>query len=100
MPDGFNKHTSGAARRIINRLTRLRIQYHNKKEIPADAAGKYLLFAKLLRDADKLDIYRVLAPFLEPENADKAPKFIKAHASELISPEFINAFVAGSSDFT
>jgi len=76
-------------------IVRYAIQYHNKKEIPADAAGKYLLFAKLLRDADKLDIYRVLAPFLEPENADKAPKFIKAHASELISPEFINAFVAG-----
>jgi putative nucleotidyltransferase with HDIG domain len=76
-------------------LVRYAIKYHNKKEIPADATGKYLLFAKLLRDADKLDIYRVLAPFLEPENADKAPKFIKAHASERISPEFIHAFVAG-----
>lgn len=76
-------------------LVRYAIKYHNKKEIPADATGKYLLFAKLLRDADKLDIYRVLAPFLDPENVDKAPKFIKAHASDLISPEFIKAFVAG-----
>jgi putative nucleotidyltransferase with HDIG domain len=71
------------------------IKYHNKKEIPADAAGRRLIFARLLRDADKLDIYRVLAPFLEPENADKAPKFIKAHASAAISPNFIEAFKNG-----
>ena len=76
-------------------LVRYAIKYHNKKEIPADATGKYLLFAKLLRDADKLDIYRVLAPFLDPENADKAPKFMKSKSTDLISPDFIDAFVEG-----
>ena len=76
-------------------LVRYAIKYHNKKEIPADATGKYLLFARLLRDADKLDIYRVLAPFLEPENADKAPKFMKSKSTDLISPDFIDAFVEG-----
>ncbi|MBO6201900.1 MAG: HD domain-containing protein [Selenomonas sp.] len=76
-------------------LVRYAIKYHNKKEIPAEASGRYLLFAKLLRDADKLDIYRVLSPFLDAENADKAPKFMKAKTSELISPEFVQAFAAG-----
>lgn len=76
-------------------LVRYAIKYHNKKEIPADATGRKLLFAKLLRDADKLDIYRVLAPFLDPENADNAPKFIKADASQYISPDFIEIFKEG-----
>jgi len=71
------------------------IKYHNKKEIPADAAGRRLLFARLLRDADKLDIYRVLSPFLDPEKADQAPRFMKAKSTDLISPEFIKAFAAG-----
>ncbi|SDO83777.1 HD domain-containing protein [Selenomonas ruminantium] len=76
-------------------LVRYAIKYHNKKEIPADAAGKKLLFARLLRDADKLDIYRVLSPFLDPDKADQAPKFIRADASQLISPDFMVAFKEG-----
>lgn len=71
------------------------IKYHNKKEIPAEAAGRRLVFAKLLRDADKLDIYRVLAPFLDPENEQNAPRSIEAGAGQNISPEFIQAFVNG-----
>jgi putative nucleotidyltransferase with HDIG domain len=76
-------------------LVRYAIKYHNKKEIPAEAAGRKLLFAKLLRDADKLDIYRVLLPYLDPEKADDAPKFIRSDASQFISPDFIEAFKHG-----
>ena len=76
-------------------LVRYAIKYHNKKEIPAEAAGRKLLFAKLLRDADKLDIYRVLLPYLDPEKADDAPKFIRSDASQFISPDFIEAFKNG-----
>ncbi|MFV0635474.1 HD domain-containing protein [Mitsuokella sp. WILCCON 0060] len=76
-------------------LVRFAIGRHNKKEIGPAPSKKALLFAKLLRDADKLDIYRVLSPYLGPENADKAPKFIAADASQLISPDFIEDFKAG-----
>jgi len=76
-------------------LVRFAIQYHNKKEIPADASGKKLLFAKLLRDADKLDIYRVLAPYLDPENEQNAPRSLEAGTDQTISPDFIEAFKNG-----
>lgn len=35
------------------------ILHHNKKEIPEDVEGKSLLHAQLIRDADKLDNFRV-----------------------------------------
>ena len=54
-----------------------------------------IFFAKIIRDADKLDIYRVLEPFLAQENADKMPKFIKGKARPDISPDFVENFVTG-----
>ena len=72
------------------------IQNHNKKVIaPCDDERK-ILFAKLIRDADKLDIYRVLEPFLAQANADKMPKFIKGKAHPDISPDFVENFVTGN----
>lgn len=44
------------------------IANHNAKLIKATDNGRELLFAKIIRDADKLDIYRVLEPFLEPSD--------------------------------
>lgn len=76
-------------------LVRFAIARHNKKEIGAAPSARALAFAKLLRDADKLDIYRVLAPFLTPAGESKAPKFIQATASQRISPHFIEIFRAG-----
>ena len=71
------------------------IQNHNKKVIaPCDDERK-ILFAKLIRDADKLDIYRVLEPFLAQANADKMPNFIKGKARPDISPDFVENFVTG-----
>ena len=55
-------------------LVKFTIQNHNKKIVaPTDDARK-MLFAKIIRDADKLDIYRVLEPFLAQDNADKMPR--------------------------
>ena len=71
------------------------IQNHNKKTVePCDDERK-ILFAKLIRDADKLDIYRVLEPFLAQANADKMPNFIKGKARPDISPDFVENFVTG-----
>lgn len=76
-------------------LVRFAIGNHNKKEIAPTDDKRKLLFAKLLRDADKLDIYRVLSPYLTPDGADKAPKFIKSDASQLVSEDFIRDFAEG-----
>jgi putative nucleotidyltransferase with HDIG domain len=50
-------------------LVRFAIKNHNKKVIEPTDSKRELLFAKLLRDADKLDIYRVLTPYLDNEEA-------------------------------
>ena len=76
-------------------IVRFAIRNHNKKNIAPCEDDRKLLFAKLIRDADKLDIYRVLEPFLAQENADKMPRFIKGKARPEISPDFVEDFVAG-----
>lgn len=76
-------------------LLRFAIANHNKKTIQPTADKRKLLFARLLRDADKLDIYRVLTPYLTPAGVAKAPNFIKSAASQLVSPAFVEAFAAG-----
>ena len=74
---------------------RFAIKYHNKREIAPTDDERKLFFAKLIRDADKLDIYRVLLPFLAPDAAEKAPNFVPSDAAQEVSPDFIADFAAG-----
>ena len=76
-------------------IVKFAISQHNKKEIAPTDSERRLLFAKVIRDADKLDIYRVLEPYLAQENADKMPKFIKGKARAEISPDFVEKFMRG-----
>jgi hypothetical protein len=39
------------------------IEYHGLKELPADLEGECLLFSKLIRDADKLDVFYVVLEY-------------------------------------
>ena len=52
------------------------IKYHNAIAIPQTANRKQYLFATIIRDADKLDIYRVLAPFLTPPSPEGYSKVL------------------------
>ena len=36
------------------------VEYHGRKELPNGLDGESVLFARLIRDADKLDIYRIV----------------------------------------
>ena len=47
---------TGNERQIIETA----IKYHGEKELPANLAGDALLLSKMIRDADKLDIYHVV----------------------------------------
>ena len=80
-------------------IVRFAIKNHNQMMIeplmPTLENERRLLFAKIIRDADKLDIYRVLLPFLTPEGRKSAPKFLEREASELVSENFIRSFAAG-----
>ncbi len=46
------------------------IRYHNMRVLPQEQDAKIVLFAKLLRDADKLDIWRVFVDYYEGRYAD------------------------------
>jgi len=76
-------------------IVRFAIKYHNKKEITPTDDRRKTFFAKLIRDADKLDIYRVLLPFLSPDGAEKAPNFVPSDAAQEVSPDFVADFAAG-----
>ena len=49
------------------------IASHNAAEIPVDANGKTLLFIRLLRDADKLDIWRVFIEYYKTRDNQPNP---------------------------
>lgn len=62
---------------------------HNAKEIAPTDNKRFLSFAKLIRDADKIDIYRVLKPYLGPTDGTGC------------SPDFVELFVEGKQcDYT
>lgn len=49
---------------------RLAIQHHNKKTLPDSYGNDSLLLAKILRDADKADIYRVMSNYYDNHKLD------------------------------
>lgn len=70
-------------------LVTFAIYHHNKKEIAPTADARQQFFARLLRDADKLDIYRVLEPLLAPSDGSG------------VSPAFLEKFATGEQvDYT
>ncbi len=75
-------------------LVKFAIKNHNKKVIEPCNDDRKIFFAKLIRDADKLDIYRVLEPYLAQENAHKMPNFITGRSPD-ISPDFVEKFARG-----
>lgn len=61
---GLLNELSQTDRKIIT----FSILNHNKRVIAPTDDERNLLFAKIIRDADKLDIFRVLSPYLEPSD--------------------------------
>lgn len=93
--DGHSLDHAALALRIIGEkrlllkipaLDRQRVAFaiarHNQRTIGDSIDGDALTCARILRDADKLDIYRVLEPFLTP-------------AQNNVSEGFLARFVAG-----
>lgn len=49
------------------------IIFHNKKELPNDLSVEDSLFCKLIRDADKLDIFRIITEYEEERRNNPNP---------------------------
>jgi len=47
------------------------ISYHNRFDLPKDETEKCLFYTKLLRDADKMDIWRVVTGYYGQKNGQK-----------------------------
>ncbi|MDY6911219.1 MAG: HD domain-containing protein, partial [Chloroflexota bacterium] len=47
------------------------IAYHNRANLPSDETDRCLFFSKLLRDADKLDIWQVFIDYYAHNNGDR-----------------------------
>lgn len=71
------------------------IENHNKKNIAPAPTQKHLLFAKIIRDADKLDIFRVLEPYLTGKKIQTFSKIPFEDENMMFAPGFIDKFVRG-----
>jgi len=71
------------------------ISNHNQRVIQENVSGSTLLFCKLIRDADKLDIFEQIINFYE--NPSETPHFAVAgnHKDVRYSPEIIEGILSG-----
>lgn len=59
---GENGLLNGCPEEEKNKIL-LAIQYHNKRDLPKESVEKDLMYARILRDADKLDILHVITDY-------------------------------------
>lgn len=72
------------------------IRYHNKLELPTDTDLDHLRYIKLIRDADKLDIFAVLLEsYTKPELAANKVVQLGLNDSEDISDSIFESFANG-----
>jgi putative nucleotidyltransferase with HDIG domain len=73
------------------------IEHHGRRSLPADLTGQALLFSKLIRDVDKLDIYRVVIKLYRQYRADPAgfPWELELPDEPRYSPEVLDAVMNG-----
>jgi hypothetical protein len=78
------------------RMLTLAIAYHNAATLPENASERALLFMKLIRDADKLDIWKVVIDYYQERlvNPNKAIELDLPDSSEC-SPKALDALYQG-----
>ena len=82
-----------AERRIIE----CAVEYHGLKELPGDLSEQTLLFARMIRDADKLDVLHIVAKYqmLYEQDPDKFVLEIELVDEPRCSPEVVEAILSG-----
>ncbi len=73
------------------------INYHNRATLPENEDREVLLFSKLIRDADKVDIYRVTIEYYENKEKLGQNKAIELGLPDdpFISKEVVNEVING-----
>lgn len=79
---------SAAERALITKA----IGYHNVRALPTDEDERTLFFSKLLRDADKLDIWRIFIDYYDGQYDHRNSTIVWGLANEPVcSPKIVNA---------
>ncbi|MFO7936146.1 MAG: HD domain-containing protein [Kiritimatiellia bacterium] len=87
----FAGATPGTAERISKA-----IRWHNKKSIPAETAPETAALAHLIRDADKLDIFRVMEAAIKDGSIEKNPEITWGlDLRGAPNPELVEASIRG-----
>ena len=69
------------------------VRRHNEKELPDHLSPEQRLFADLVRDCDKIDIFRVVGDFYSDDSPDKPRSIVHfLPAADDISPEVYDTF--------
>jgi len=94
---GILKRFSNSVKDLIIRAVR----YHNRASLPDDESETCLFFSKLLRDADKLDIWRVVTEYYNRKdrkvnstiqlNLPDTPGFSESVYNDVINKRVVNA---------
>jgi hypothetical protein len=71
------------------------IAHHGQKSLPENLNGRALLFLKLIRDADKLDIFRIVIERYRKKAEDTGEMLLELPDEPSISPEVLEAVMAG-----
>ncbi|MGB7582688.1 MAG: HD domain-containing protein [Sedimentisphaerales bacterium] len=73
------------------------IRYHGEKELPNNLTGDTLLFSKMIRDADKLDIFNVVikAYIQQRDDPDNFKLEIEMPDEPGFTPEVLEAILTG-----
>jgi hypothetical protein len=92
------KHILAGLDQIDMSIIETAIEYHGAKELPPGMSGKRRLFTKLIRDADKIDIYEVAVTNYKKYMQDPRnfPLEIEFQSTGSCSAEVIEAVLKGS----
>ena len=85
-----------ALRREERQWVETAIEHHGRKALPADLRGQPLLFAKLIRDADKLDIFRIVVQIYERHRNNPAGMSFETELPDEpgVSPEVLETVMS------
>jgi hypothetical protein len=67
------------------------VAYHGKKSLPENLNGQALLFLKLIRDADKIDIFRIVIQLYTNNQENQEGAFLDLPDNPQISPEVLDS---------
>jgi len=73
------------------------IEYHGRKDLPANLNGWCLLFSKLIRDADKLDVFYVVTQYYKQYKDNPGDFFFDLEFPDRpeYSPQIVDAILRG-----